>query len=68
MASTSQRPKGRDGLLATFDVFIQSLSLAKDACGILPAQAAFGSACVLLTMIRVRFIPFREDDPLTYLV
>ena len=53
MAPTSQRPKGRDAVLSTLDVFIQALNLAKDACGIPPAQVAFGSASVLLTMIRV---------------
>ena len=55
MASTSQRPNGRDGVVATLDVFIQVLSLAKDTCGIPPAQIALGSAAVLLTMIRVYF-------------
>ena len=54
MASTSQRPKGRDGALSTLDVIIQTLTLAKDTCGIPPAQVAFGSAVVLLAMIRVR--------------
>jgi hypothetical protein len=55
MASTSQQQEGRDRLLSTLDVFIQVLNLAKDTCGIPPAQVAFGSASVLLTMIRVRF-------------
>ena len=53
MASKSQRPKGRDGLLSTLDVLIQALSLAKDTCGIPPAQIAIGSANALLSMIRV---------------
>jgi hypothetical protein len=57
MASTSQPPKGRDGLLSTLDVFIQVLTTAKDTCGIPPAQIAFGSASALLTMIRVHFHP-----------
>jgi hypothetical protein len=52
MASTTQQPK--DGVLPTLDVFIQVLSIAKDTCGIPPAQVAFGSASALLTMIRVR--------------
>ena len=50
--ASSQQQKGRDGALSTLDVFIQALSLAKDTCGIPPAQIAFGSATVLLTMIR----------------
>ena len=65
MASTSQRPKGHDGVLATLDVFIQILNLAKDTCGIPPAQIAFGSATVLLTMIRVRSPLLCEDGLLT---
>jgi hypothetical protein len=63
MASTSQRPKGRDGLLSTLDAFIQALNIAKDTCGIPPAQIAFASAIVLLAMIRVRF-PFLCKDQL----
>ena len=54
MASTSQRQKGRDGALSTLDVLIQVLTIAKGACGIPPAQVAFGSAVALLAMIRVR--------------
>jgi hypothetical protein len=63
MASTSQRPEGRDGALPALDVSIQVLSIAKDTCGIPPVQIAFGTACTLLTMIRVRF-PLLSDDEL----
>jgi hypothetical protein len=55
MATIPQRPKGHDHVLPTLDVFIQDLNIAKDACGIPPAQIAFGSAGTLLTTIRVRF-------------
>ena len=67
MASTSisQRPQGRDGALTSLDVLIQVLTLAKDTCGIPPAQVAFGSAVVLLTMIRVRFSPLCDGVFLT---
>ena len=61
MASTYREPKQRDGVLSTLDVFIQALNLAKDTCGIPPAQVAFGSACALLTMIRVCFPILYED-------
>jgi hypothetical protein len=54
MASTPQPTTGRDGALSTLDVLIQGLSLAKDACGVPPAQIALGSAVILLNMIRVR--------------
>ena len=54
--ASSQRPKGRDGVLSALNVFIQALNLAKDTCGVPPAQVAFGAASILLTMIRVRFL------------
>jgi hypothetical protein len=64
MASTPQQPKDR--ILPTLDVFIQVLNIAKDSCGIPPAQVAFGSASVLLTTIRARFLlPYNEDELLT---
>jgi hypothetical protein len=66
MASTSQRQKGHDHVLPTLDVFIQALNIAKDACGIPPAQIALGSASTLLTMIRVRFsLLLYKVQPLT---
>ena len=64
--ASSQQPKGRDGILSTLDVFIQALNLAKDTCGIPPAQVAFGSASVLLTLIRVRSLLLLEDRLLVY--
>ena len=66
--ASSQQQKGRDGVLTTLDLSIQALNIAKDACGIPPAQVALGSASVLLTMIRVRFSSFREHKPLTLVV
>jgi hypothetical protein len=67
MASTSQQQKGSDRILPTLDVFIQVLSIAKDTCGIPPAQVAFGSAGVLLTMIRARFLLLIEYELVAYL-
>ena len=55
--STSQQPKGRGGALLALAVLIRALTLAKDVCGVPPAQIALGSAVVLLTMINVRFLP-----------
>ena len=66
--ASSQQQKGRDGVLTTLDLSIQALNIAKDACGIPPAQVALGSASVLLTMIRVRFFLSREHKPLTLVV
>ena len=58
MSSSSQQAKGRDRFLSTLDALIPALNLAKEACGIPPAQAAFSSVSILLTMIKVRFLLF----------
>jgi hypothetical protein len=65
MASTPQPQTGRDIVLPTLDVFIQALNIAKDTCGVPPAQIALSSASALLTMIRVHFSLFCEDKQLT---
>jgi hypothetical protein len=53
MASTSQQPRRRGGVTTVLDGSIQALNLAKDTCGVPPAQVAFGSASAFLTMIKV---------------
>jgi hypothetical protein len=57
MDARTQRPKGRDEDLSMLNVAIEALSLAKEISSITPAKAAFGSVGVLLTMIRVCFLP-----------
>ena len=64
--ASPKRSKGRDVVLSTLDVVIQGLNLAKDACGIPPAQIALGSAIVLLTTIRARFHRLCEAELLTH--
>jgi hypothetical protein len=66
--ASSQHPKGRDGVLTSLNLLIHALNIAKDACGIPPAQIAFSSASVLLTMIRVRLYLLREGKHLTHVV
>ncbi|KAF9787200.1 P-loop containing nucleoside triphosphate hydrolase protein, partial [Thelephora terrestris] len=44
--------KGSDGALSTFNVAIEGVDLAGDISSITPARAIFGSASVLLAMIR----------------
>jgi hypothetical protein len=51
--ASSQQQTAHEGVFSTLDVLIQALNFAKDSCGIPPAQIAFGSASVLLAMIRV---------------
>jgi hypothetical protein len=65
MASESQLPQGRDVILPTLEAFVQALNIAKDACGIPPAQIALGSASTLLTMIQVCLPLHRENRLLT---
>jgi len=57
MADKSKRQKGRDGVPSSLDVAIHALNRAKDATSVAPANAAFTSAGVLLTTIRVGSIP-----------
>ena len=58
MGDKSQRPKGKDNVLFSLNVAIDGLNLAKEVSGATPAKAVFGSVAILLTMIRVGFLPF----------
>ena len=60
-AKSSKQQKRPENALSLLDVAIGVLNLAKDVCGIPPAQAVFGSVSILLTMIRVRFPPLSDD-------
>ena len=57
MDADSQRQKGRDNVLPSLNVAIETLNLAKEVSSITPAKAVFGSVGVILTMIRVGFLP-----------
>ena len=61
MDANSKRQKRKENALSLLDVAIGALNLAKDVCGIPPAQAVFGSVSILLTMIRVRSSLFSDD-------
>ena len=43
------------------DMAIEAVNLAKDASSVTPAQVVFSSVSVLLTMIRVPFLPFSQN-------
>ena len=58
MATNSQRPKERDGVLSALNVLIEASNLAKEISSVTPARAVFGSFAVILTMIVVRFFQF----------
>jgi len=61
MTDKPKRLKGQDGVLSSLDVAIDGLNLAKELSSITPAKAVFGSASVLLTMIRVSLPPFGDE-------
>ena len=58
MTDNSERQKGRDGILSALNMAIDGLNFAKEIADATPAKAAFGSVAILLTMIRVSFLPF----------
>ena len=59
MATKSQKPKEQKNALSLLNAAIEVITVAKDAANATPAQAAFSAAAVLLTMIRVSFLPLR---------
>ena len=61
MATTSQKPKGRENALSLLNAAIEVITVAKDAANATPAQVAFSAATVLLTMIRVSFLLFCDE-------
>ena len=57
MSDKSQGQKGQDDALSSMNMAIGTLNRVKEATSATQAKAAFTSAAVLLTMIRVRFLP-----------
>ena len=56
METKFKRPKGPDGALYSLNAAINNVDLARDTTSVKPAKDTFGSASVLLTTIRVRFL------------
>ena len=57
METETQTPKGPDDPLSSLNAAIDTLDLAKDRATAKPIKDALDSASVLLTTIRVRFLP-----------
>ena len=57
METESQRLEGPDGTLSSLNTAIDNLDLARDKSSVKPAKDAIDSAHLLLTTIRVRFLP-----------
>lgn len=55
MNTDARRQKRRDKILSSLNVAIEALDLAEKISCIVPAKAVFGSASLILTMIRVVF-------------
>ena len=58
MNADSRQQKRQDNTLSLLSAAIEAMNLAKEVSSATPAKAVFGSAGILLTMIRVRFSPF----------
>ena len=57
MADETQGSRGGDGVPSSLNMAICVLNRVKEATNVTPAKAAFTSAGILLTMIRVGFLP-----------
>lgn len=56
MKTNSQQPKEQKGIVSALNGGIEALNLAKEVSSITPAKAIFGSASILLAMIRVSLL------------
>ena len=63
----SKRQKRQENAISLLNVAIEALNLAKEVSSATPAKAVFGSVSVLLTMIKVRFLPFFGDASQTHM-
>ena len=63
MDANSRRQKRQDNASSLLNVAIEAMNLAKEVSSMTPAKAVFGSVSVLLTMIRVRFLPSSDVHP-----
>ena len=56
------KEKEKDGAISVLNGFIEVFNLAKEISSNTPAKAVFGSASVILTVIRVSLLGFRLLD------
>jgi hypothetical protein len=73
MEAESQRPSEREGATSALNAAIEAMNLAKELSGITPAEAAFGSASVILAgcfcclftigRLQAEIHPVRHDLP-----
>ena len=60
MTDKPQRQKGRKAIPA-LNMAMDTLSVLKEATSATPVNPVFGSVALLLTMIRVSSLPFRDE-------
>ena len=56
MERKTQQPKEQEGTISALNALIEALNLAKEVSSITPAKAVFGSASILLVMIRASLL------------
>ena len=61
MADKSQRQKGRGRVIPALNMAIDGLNIAKEATSTTPVNPVFGAVAILLTMIRVSPLLFRDE-------
>ena len=61
MTDKSQRQNGRGRVLPALNIAIDGLNIAKEATSTTPVNPVFGSVAILLTMIRVSSLVFRDE-------
>ena len=58
MEPKTQQPKEQEDTVSALNAFIEALNIAKEVSSITPAKAVFGTASILLAMIRVSPTPY----------
>ena len=61
MDTESQSPKRHNNVISSLNMAIDTANFAKEILSVVPAQAACSSISVLLTAIKVCFLPVRID-------
>ena len=56
MATESQRPKGREGVISALNGAVEAMNLAEKTSTITPAKTVLGSVSTLLALIKVCFL------------
>ena len=62
MDANSKRQKRREVALTLLNAAIDFMNIAKEASSGTPAPAVFGSVGIILTIIRVSFLLFCDDE------